>query len=114
MDGTVCHLCGYLGRTKTISIEKNDYNFLRYLPPAPGALPINDNTHHVRACHLCVLLLDKQRELNHTSTNFFFKGFFRSTGSCHTNIGIPSKIITNPIDEIEKSPGKRNKRYKSY
>ncbi len=103
IDRTVCHLCGYQGRTKSISIEKNGYSFLRHLPPAPGALPVNHNTHYVRACHLCVLLLDKQRELNHTSTKFFFKGFFRSIDSCHTNIGLASKII----DEEEPSPGKR-------
>ena len=90
----MCHLCGYLGRTKSISIEKNGYPFLRHLPPASGALPVNQQTHYVRACHLCVLLLDKQRELNHTSTNFFFKGFFRSTGAT-------SKSIPNSIDEEE-------------
>ncbi|CAF1188494.1 unnamed protein product [Rotaria sordida] len=108
IDGTVCHLCGYLGRTRLISIEKNGYSFLRNLPPAPGALPINDSTHHVRACYLCALLLDKQRELNHTTNNFFFKGFFRSTGSCHTNIGLSTKIISNSIDEKEQSLDKES------
>jgi len=98
IDKTVCHLCGYLGRTKSVSIDKNGYNFLRHLPPAPGALSVNNNTHNVRACHLCVLLLDKQRELNRSSTNFFFKGFFRSTGSCHTNIE-----ISNSTDKQEQS-----------
>ncbi|CAF0942422.1 unnamed protein product [Rotaria sordida] len=108
IDGTVCHLCGYLGRTRLISIEKNGYSFLRNLPPAPGALSINDSTHHVRACYLCALLLDKQRELNHTTNNFFFKGFFRSTGSCHTNIGLSTKIISNSIDEKEQSLDKES------
>ncbi|CAF3202606.1 unnamed protein product [Rotaria sp. Silwood2] len=108
IDGTVCHLCGYLGRTRLMSIEKNGYSFLRNLPPAPGALPVNDNTRHVRACHLCALLLDKQRELNHTTNNFFFKGFFRSTGSCHTNIGLSTKIILNPTDEKEQSLDKES------
>jgi hypothetical protein len=88
-------------------VEKNGYHFLRHLPPAPGAPSLEKNTHHVRACHLCILLLDKQRELNHTSTNFFFKGFFRSTGSCHTNIGIASKAISNSTDEQEQASGKR-------
>ncbi|CAF1544222.1 unnamed protein product [Rotaria magnacalcarata] len=106
IDDTVCHLCGYLGRTRSISTEKNGYSFLRHLPPAPGALPVTDNTQHVRACHLCALLLDKQRELNHTTNNFFFKGFFRSTGSCHTNIGLSSKIVLNPIEEKEQSMDK--------
>lgn len=82
---TVCHLCGHLGQTKFLSIDKNGYEFLRHLPPAPGALPIDDHTSNVRACHLCILLLDKQKELNHTTKSFFFKGFFRSTGSCHTD-----------------------------
>jgi len=99
IDKTVCHLCGYLGRTKSISIDKNGYNFLRHLPPAPGALSVNNNTHYIRACHLCVLLLDKQRELNRTSTNFFFKGFFRSIGSCHNNIE-----ISNSTDKQEQAP----------
>ncbi|CAF1035206.1 unnamed protein product [Adineta steineri] len=106
VDGTVCHLCGYLGRTRSLSIEKNGYSFLRHLPPAPGASPINDNTHHIRACHLCGLLLDKQRELSHHSNNFFFKGFFRSTGSCHINNELSSKVVLNTTDEPQQSSDK--------
>ncbi|CAF0721469.1 unnamed protein product [Adineta ricciae] len=101
-DGTVCHLCGYLGRTRLLSIEKHGYSFLRHLPPASGALFVNENTQHVRACHLCSLLLDKQRELNHTSNNFFFKGFFRSAGSCHNNDDLPVKRSSNSTNEQEQ------------
>ncbi|UJR21613.1 hypothetical protein I4U23_024695 [Adineta vaga] len=102
VDGTVCHLCGYLGRTRSLSIDKHGYSFLRYLPPAPGAALVNDNTHFIRACHLCGLLLDKQRELHHTSNNFFFKGFFRSTGSCYNNNEWSTKISLNSTKEQEK------------
>lgn len=72
-----CHLCGSLSQTKQLSIDQNGYPFLKRLPPAPGALPIHQGTTHVDACYLCSLLLDKQRELNNNSANFFFKGFFR-------------------------------------
>lgn len=102
----MCHLCGYVGQTRPLSIMKNGYGFLRHLPPAPGALPINDNTQYIRACYLCALLLDKQRELNHTTNTFFFKGFFRSTGSSHMNVGSSSKIVSIPTDEREESMGK--------
>lgn len=99
-------MCGYLGQTKFLSIEKNGYQFLRSLPPAPGALPINNHTQHVRACHLCILLLEKQKELNHTSNNFFFKGFFRAIGSCHTNINLGIKTVLNSPEEPERRSSK--------
>ena len=105
---TVCHLCGCLGRTRSLSIEKHGYSFLRHLPPAPGALSVDDNTHHVPACYLCALLLDKQRELNHTTSNFFFKGFFRSTGSCQIHNTLPLKSIPNSTDAKKHSSGKDN------
>lgn len=81
VDEGICHLCGYKGQTKLLSIERTGYHFLLSLPPASGALPVTDHTTDVHACHLCFLILDKQKELNQESKSFFFKGFFRWTNN---------------------------------